>query len=763
MPVRNGQSNVGYGLTNALQDLSPQPIISQRAPTTRDFAEIGTIWVDQPRNDSFILTSVVANSASWINAGGGTGTFNNLEVVNTVTFDAMGLGMLTSSAVGVISSINGTNGQLIIGGTAVAPIWGSVTSGDGSVVIAVGANTLDLVVSGAAASTFPTDAGTATPNLGATTIAGGTNIDTSGAASTVTINVVNGPSFSGGLTVTAGTTTITSNTNGAQAIYLHADGGANETIQIHADQGSTVDSVNILSDVGGITLQSVGLASDDAINLEADIGGIDIDAALQINIASSEAAVDAIVLNASNAAGGIDVDTGTGGINIATTGSFTILGDVNSVIDVEGAGIDLTLSSDAGRVIVNGEEAANNAITLLSVAGGLDTNVALQMNLDSSQAAATAIVINASNAAGGIDIDSGTAGIIADTTGGISLDSAAASNFTATGAFDITLSSTAGSMIIDGGEAAVDAINIDASNAAGGVDIDAGTGGITIDTTGAISLDAAAASNFTATGAFDVTVSSTAGSIVVDGGEAAINAIQLTASNAAGGLDLNAGTGGITVDTTGILSLDSAGTTNLTATGAFDVTVSSTAGSVNVTGGEADVAAISIQAAAGGVDIDGALQVSMVSSEAAGTAIVIDASNAAGGIDMDDGGGGTTIDSAAGISIDAATASNFSTAAGDLTLAAATNSVNITAVEAVTNAVFISASSATGGVTIDYGDNIGITLDNGTQTAKILHGDGDPNTVVTAPQGSVWFRTDGGAGTAIYSNTDGVTAWAAVA
>ena len=220
-------------------------------------------------------------------------------------------------------------------------------------------------------------------------------------------------------------------------------------------------------------------------------------------------------------------------------------GGAASDFSVGGAGIDLTLASAAGRVIMNGEEAAANALTLLSAAGGLDVDVALQMNLDSSQAAATAIVMNTSNAAGGIDIDSGTGGIAIDSTGAISLDSAAASNFTATGAFDVTLSSTAGSMIVDGGEAVADAVQLTASDAAGGLDLNAGTGGITLDSTGAISIDAAAASNFTATGALDVTLSSTLGSMVIDGGEAAGDAVQITASDAAGGIDLVAGTGGI--------------------------------------------------------------------------------------------------------------------------------------------------------------------------------------------------------------------------
>lgn len=83
-----------------------------------------------------------------------------------------------------------------------------------------------------------------------------------------------------------------------------------------------------------------------------------------------------------------------------------------------------------------------------------------------------------------------------DFTGGFAVDAGAASNIT-TSAGDLTLEATAGSTNVTGGEAAADAIAINASNAAGGIDIDAGTGGVAIDTTGAVSVDGVGASNVT--------------------------------------------------------------------------------------------------------------------------------------------------------------------------------------------------------------------------------------------------------------------------
>ena len=105
-------------------------------------------------------------------------------------------------------------------------------------------------------------------------------------------------------------------------------------------------------------------------------------------------------------------------------------------------------------------------------------------------------VMGAPGAIGGTTPAAGTfTALTADGTGAVTLDGNAASQLT-TSAGDITIDSNAGSIIIDGGEAAADAILLDASNAAGGIDVDAGTGGITIDSGDAISIDAAAASNF---------------------------------------------------------------------------------------------------------------------------------------------------------------------------------------------------------------------------------------------------------------------------
>lgn len=526
--------------------------------------------------------------------------------------------------------------------------------------------------------------------------------------------------------------------------------------------------------------------------------------------------------------------------NIAATGVGTgnvLTSNTASSIGVTGAGIDLTLSSASGRVVVNGEEAAADAVRILSAAGGLDVNTALQINIDSSQAAIDAIRIFSSNAAGGLDIDAGTGGATLDSTGVISVDAAGLINVTSTranaqailisttaGGIDILATGTAGldidiiatgssvnvtstenaaeaiylhanggvletvrihadqgtgvasvnigsdvgGITIAGGLGTPDAVNITAATAGGGIDIDASTGGIIVDTTGAISLDSAAASNFTVTGAFDLTLNSSAGSVVITGAEAAVDAVQINASNAAGGIDINAGTGGITIDSTGAFSIDGAAASNVTTTGAgIDLTLSSVLGSVLISSTEdaalairlhanggtsetiqifsdqgtgvasigllsdvggitlratglASADAINLEAPAGGIDVDAALQINITSSQDATDAIRLFAS--AGGLDIDavgaagqdititNTGGSIKLDTTEAIAdaiVILATGGGIDItstgAALDIDVLATGGSVNITATEAAANAIVLSASNAAGGIDITTG------------------------------------------------------------
>ncbi len=211
--------------------------------------------------------------------------------------------------------------------------------------------------------------------------------------------------------------------------------------------------------------------------------------------------------------------------------------------------------------------------------------------------------------------------------------------------------------------AAVDAVQVNALTTGGGIDINGGTGGITVDSAGSLSLDSTAASNLTVTGAaLDLTLSSVGGSVVVTATEGAVDAVQVNALTAGGGIDINAGTGGITIDATGA--------SNFTVTGAANLTASSTLGSVILTSNKAAVDAVQVNALPGG----------------------------AGGIDINAGTGGITVD--------ATGTSNFTvTGAANLTASSTLGSVILTSGKAAVDSVKIDglSLSAGGGVTIQSG------------------------------------------------------------
>lgn len=74
-----------------------------------------------------------------------------LDTTGTNQMRDLSAGVMQTSSTGVISSSNGTNGQVIIGG-GTAPAWANLASADSSVTITEGANTIDLSVAGGLSS-----------------------------------------------------------------------------------------------------------------------------------------------------------------------------------------------------------------------------------------------------------------------------------------------------------------------------------------------------------------------------------------------------------------------------------------------------------------------------------------------------------------------------------------------------------------------------------------------------------------------------------
>ena len=474
--------NKAYGINDPLQNVFPQPIIAQRAPAATDKRfPVGQVWIDKSADTAYFLTSVVAGLATWALASPGA---SDVDTINSLSpaggnINVVGGTNLTESDAGSTVTMN-MDAAISLATSVTSPLYTAsaadvaITAPAGQDCViklgdAAGANKLSVLDS-ADVEVFAVDSNggqtyTTITASGLITGQASADIDTAGATlSLATDNSADAVILGGGTAARAITIgqdaaahTVAIGQAAAGAISIDTAAG----VSIDAATNSNFTLSGALAD---LTLQSSAgrvvvkgeEAAVSAVELVSVAGGISATSGLQLSLISSEAAVaDSVRIQASAADGGIDVDAGTGGLTLDSTGAISIDAAAASNLSVSGAGIDLSLVSSAGRVVVNAEEAAADALRLLSAAGGLDANVALQMNLDSSQATADAIRILASDAAGGIDIDAGTGGINAASTGVFNIDAAGA----------LSLNSSAAAINI-GDDAVAQAVNIGTGAAA---------------------------------------------------------------------------------------------------------------------------------------------------------------------------------------------------------------------------------------------------------------------------------------------------------
>lgn len=279
----------------------------------------------------------------------------------------------------------------------------------------------------------------------------------------------------------------------------------------------------------------------------------------------------------------------------------------------------------------------------------------------------------------GLKINEGASTCIIDgLTTSINTNSNYATNIntgTSTGAITIG-SSTSGAWAIDG--TSTGTINADDSI---GITVSAGT--IDIDSTGG-----------------DLGLDATNKSILIDAGEAAADAITITATGTAGGIDIT-----------------SLGDIDITTTGAAgeDITLDNQGGSIHLISTEAVDDGFNLDTT-GGVDIDATTSISLKSAEATGDAIEIVTSNAAGGIDITSGTGDVVITSTDDIQLTNATA------AGDMIQLLNTAGTSVTEDSAA-----IQLTATAGGIQIqsdgDLDDAVVIRADGGTTAEITVHND----------------------------------------
>ncbi len=494
-----------------------------------------------------------------------------------------------------------------------------------------------------------------------------------------------------------------------------------------------------------------------------------------VNIEATEGATDAIVIDASDTAGGIDIDCGTNGIAVDTTGAFSIdgVGASNISLATSGDASDLTISLSGATdssILLSSTGTGADAIGLTASAGDIAINSTLGdiLNTCGDEFNVTATGLVDINAGGGLDIDVGAGQSISidiedqtitDTMGGtISItagkglgsgaggsisNSGGEGGATGNGGFISIGGGAGGSTSGDGGSFYAYGGNGTEGNG-GNLQIYAGSGmGATDYNGGFVNIDGGYAVN-----------DGFAGYVNITGGGAGTN-------GAGGDVNITGGGGGFTTGNAGGVNLDggiatsgNGGSISITAS---DAATAGNGGSVDITAGSGTGGGTNgtITLDAGSISIDSTddSNLTMTSNDAGDKTLTISASNAGAGagiIDID-ADGAITIDSSAGaisVGADAVVQNiNIGTGASARTITIGNNA----SAEVEVNALIVDVNSG-GALTLDSTDDSNLTMtanDAGDKTLTIASsnaGAGAGNISLTADNlnviGDVLMATD---------------------
>jgi len=207
-------NRVSYGLTQALINDAPRPVQAKRAPSTADTGFLpGTLWVNLLTNNVYVLTSVIANAAQWLQISVGSGSFATISSTGAFTLDT------TTAAANTLGNTTGATSISMLVGTGGFSLDGVTNS---TYAIGASATTGTISIGGTGAQT------------GTITLAGGTG---------------------------AQTVNIAASGTGAKTISLGANGSV-DVIAIGSITGAS--SLALKSGTGGVNFTSGGLVTFDA-------------------------------------------------------------------------------------------------------------------------------------------------------------------------------------------------------------------------------------------------------------------------------------------------------------------------------------------------------------------------------------------------------------------------------------------------------------------------------------------------------------------
>lgn len=265
--------------------------IQQRAPTVNDYNNwnVGSLWLDEPTQDVWMLVDKDARVATWIMFTGDLQTLTG-DSGGAVSPDGNNTINIVSSSGGGFSALSfdgdpGTN-TIVLNTDGTIPVQFDTDSGSsvasGGVLNVVGASgisvsgagdTITVDTDGTLSSSFPTDSGTATPAAGVLSILGGLNMNTAGSGSTVTVNMDNlgGPGVV--FTDSDGVMTSVNGTDGQ--VIIGSTAGSPSWANITSTGGTITitegsNSINIDTSAGSTTSGFSAYKSSQSSNVTGD-------------------------------------------------------------------------------------------------------------------------------------------------------------------------------------------------------------------------------------------------------------------------------------------------------------------------------------------------------------------------------------------------------------------------------------------------------------------------------------------------------------
>lgn len=388
--------NVAYGFSQSLLNVQNAPIIAQRAPTVNDKAVIGSIWIDQPTNTPYIITSIVDNVATWVNMNGMVDA-NTFNTDNGIAKPAAGVIVIHGG-----SNINTSGGTNIVTVNLNNSISLPATTSDASAgVISIGGDRFlyafpqSNTFVGSLAGNFTLNPGLATGNVGA----GGSSL------ADVTTGQNNAAVGFGALNLTTTGSRNTALGGGALIDLLTGS----ENIAVGYSSGISyvaAESSNIVIGNAGVASESnvirIGTQGSGAGEQNecfiAGIVGVTVsnEELVTINSATGQLGVAA-------AAFGIQTLAGDGG-GTATGSTVTLAGGHNITTSATGATVTFNVSGTTQHSLLLGN--ATNSINSLGVATNGELPIG-STGADPVLATLTAGTgINITNGAGSITIAS---------------------------------------------------------------------------------------------------------------------------------------------------------------------------------------------------------------------------------------------------------------------------------------------------------------------------------------------------------------------